>query len=349
MEKFDLENFPTSESAKKMLSYVTDGFYDKSYVGKWLFEVMGIEYDDARKMAEELPEQFFPETATWGLMYHEIKWGLPVRNSLPDEERRRLIYQKRDVRSPMTPSRMEKYLEDVTGFKVNVADIHDKGPYDYTPPHPNVFKVFFEGEGTLDAETAKKLLNSIKQSHTLYKMAEMVHFIFNTGEQEKICNPRMILGTAINFWGLHMLNGEGLLDGSISLGEIGRYNLIFGIKYNQGEFNIEEYMDVAGMKISVSIETEEEISAKNGYVFSAEAHNWKCLKLDGGAFLDGRVLLDVVRQELNPTTQFSTSAPVEEEVGKVTVREVRNLAYLNGAYKLNGSKLLNSIDRKEEL
>lgn len=33
-EKFDLEQFPTSESAKRMLSYVTPGFYDNSYVGK---------------------------------------------------------------------------------------------------------------------------------------------------------------------------------------------------------------------------------------------------------------------------------------------------------------------------
>ena len=46
-EKFDLEQFPTSESAKRMLSYVTPGFYDNSYVGKWLYQVMGLEYDDA--------------------------------------------------------------------------------------------------------------------------------------------------------------------------------------------------------------------------------------------------------------------------------------------------------------
>ena len=63
-----------------MLSYVTPGFYDNSYVGKWLYQVMGLEYDDARKLAEELQYQMFPETATWGLMYHEIKWGLPVKN-----------------------------------------------------------------------------------------------------------------------------------------------------------------------------------------------------------------------------------------------------------------------------
>ena len=47
----ELELFPTSESALKMLSYVTPGFYDKSYVGKWMFQVMGLEYDKALKLS----------------------------------------------------------------------------------------------------------------------------------------------------------------------------------------------------------------------------------------------------------------------------------------------------------
>mgnify|MGYP001100743238 FL=1 len=73
-EKFNLENFPTSNSARKMLGYVSDGFYDESYVGKWIYQVMGLEYDRALEMVKDLPAQFFPETATCGLMYHEIKW-----------------------------------------------------------------------------------------------------------------------------------------------------------------------------------------------------------------------------------------------------------------------------------
>ena len=63
-ERLFLENFPTSESAKRQLGYVTAGFYDNSYVGKWIFQVIGQEYDDARKIMQELPAQMFPETAT---------------------------------------------------------------------------------------------------------------------------------------------------------------------------------------------------------------------------------------------------------------------------------------------
>lgn len=127
MERFDLENFPVSESAKNMIASVSDGFYDNSYVGKWLYEVTGQEYDTAREIAEDILNQLFPETATWGLMYHEIKWGLPVRENLPYEERRQLIYRKRDYRAPMTPYRMEGYLKTATGFDVRIADINDPG------------------------------------------------------------------------------------------------------------------------------------------------------------------------------------------------------------------------------
>lgn len=148
MEKFDLENFPVSESAKNMIASVSDGFYDNSYVGKWLYEVMGQEYDTAREIAEDILNQLFPETATWGLMYHEIKWGLPVRENLPYEERRQLIYRKRDYRAPMTPYRMEGYLKTATGFDVRIADINDPGDYGFVAPHPNVFKAYFYSLGS---------------------------------------------------------------------------------------------------------------------------------------------------------------------------------------------------------
>ena len=185
-EKFDLEQFPTSESAKRMLSYVTPGFYDNSYVGKWLYQVMGLEYDDARKLAEELQYQMFPETATWGLMYHEIKWGLPVRTNLSYEERRQLIYQKRDYKAPMTPYRMETYLKNATGFDVFVADCHDSGIYNFQPAHPNIFKAYFTGEGTLDSKAAHEMLAKLKQSHTTYIVNDYSSFEIDNRELEKM-------------------------------------------------------------------------------------------------------------------------------------------------------------------
>nr|WP_302601085.1 putative phage tail protein [uncultured Acetatifactor sp.] len=168
MEKFDLERFPTSESAKKMLSFVSDGFYDESYVGKWIFQVMGIEYDKALEIAMDLPAQFFLETATWGLLYHEIKWGLPVRLNLSYEERRRLIYQKRDYRAPMTPYRIEKHLESMTGLEIHINDVNDKGRFNYEFPNPNVFLVTVIGDSKLNLGEMRRTLDRLKQSHTVY-------------------------------------------------------------------------------------------------------------------------------------------------------------------------------------
>ena len=182
MEKFDLESFPTSESAKKMLRYVSGGFYDDSYVGKWLFQVMGVEYDEALAIVMELPDQFFPETATWGLMYHEIKWGLPARPDLSYEERRGLICQRRDYRAPMTPYRMEELIKTVTSFQVHVADIHDNSLSVRSPlmdiSHPNQFKIVLEGEGNADLKKIRELVDKVKQSHTVYDLLylEQSHF-----------------------------------------------------------------------------------------------------------------------------------------------------------------------------
>lgn len=160
----DLENFPTSESAKKMLESVdSGGFYDKSYVGKWIFQVMGLELDEARRFIEELPYQAFPETATWGLRYHEQKYGLPVREGMPYEDRRRSIYSKRDERSPMNPYRMEVILENITGRKAHVDD--ETGPV-------NTFTVKLEsGSNAVDVYAAIKKLKDIKQSHVTFTLS----------------------------------------------------------------------------------------------------------------------------------------------------------------------------------
>lgn len=110
----------------------------------------------------------FPETATWGLKYHELKWQLPVRENLPYEERRKLIYQKRDIKTPMTPYRMERYLESMTGLKVHVADVHDLGKFSNGFSHPNMFSVTIIGDSDLDLAEIKRILDRHKQSHTAY-------------------------------------------------------------------------------------------------------------------------------------------------------------------------------------
>lgn len=166
MGKVNIETFPESESAKELLSYVTDGFYERSYVGKWLYEVMGRELDAVKQRIEELSEQPFPETATWGLRYLEEKFGLPVRENLAFEERRKQIYQKRDFRAPMTPYRMELILAGLTGRAVTVQDRVENKELS-----PNTFAVSIHpGETIVDFRETYQALDAIKQSHTTYEL-----------------------------------------------------------------------------------------------------------------------------------------------------------------------------------
>lgn len=190
MEKFDIENFPTSESAKEMLHSVSEDFYQKSYVFKWILQVLGIEWDTAKKIiGEELAKQFFIETATWGLRYHEEKWQIPVRENLDYEERRKLLFNKRDSRAPMIPYTMEQYIEkSMPGVKAHVMDCHDSGQFGFVPEHPNVFRVLFQTDGTLDAGAAMQIIDRIKQSHTACLCpADFISFSIENKEEMEAC------------------------------------------------------------------------------------------------------------------------------------------------------------------
>lgn len=159
-----LENFPTSPAGKRMISYVSEEFYERSYVGKWLYQVMGLEWDEVLSIAESLPEQLFPETATWAIMYHEIKYGLPIGDYMDLAERRRLIFIKRDTRAPMNPYYMEQSLSTIISGEATVLDSNE----DHTIP-PNTFVVKID---EVDDESVMRqvraFLDRVKQSHTTY-------------------------------------------------------------------------------------------------------------------------------------------------------------------------------------
>ena len=157
----DLEHFPTSPAAKRMLASVSEEFYAKAYVAKWLYQVMGLEWDTVWEIIDALPEQSFVETATWGLMYHEIKWGLPVRENLDYATRRRLIYEKRDVRKPMNPWSMERLIYNLTGER---AVVHDGNDDPAIPPNICDVNITCENPG-IDLFAVIKTIQTVKQSH----------------------------------------------------------------------------------------------------------------------------------------------------------------------------------------
>lgn len=220
----NLENFPSSDAGKRMLDSVSNGFYDNSYVGKWLFQVMGLEMGEVREKIEELPYQAFPETATWGLRYHEQKYGLPVREELTYEERRRFIYQKRDERSPMNPYRMEVIMENITGRKAHVDD--ESGPV-------NTFTINLEsGNNAVDVTAAIKKIKAIKQSHVAFTLRfTAVAHIELCGNVERYESRHPICGTVPG-----VSTGLRLMDAGVNIApETHQYKKIAPIAGNSGE------------------------------------------------------------------------------------------------------------------
>lgn len=422
VKKIDLENFPTSQSAQNMLATVTPGFYDQSYVGKWLYQVMGLEFDEAERLiAEELPLQFFPETATWGLMYHELKWGLPVRDYLSYDERRKLIYEKRDQRAPMTPYRMETMLANVTCFWANIADIHDGGKYGYKVSHPNTFIAVFVGDGSLNTKAVKRLLDSTKQSHTTYTIIDRMDTVLDCTTLEQMLLRNINVKAAVPFWRAALLDGSGYLDGSMLLDSMREYDLILGLMYRQGEFYTPQSIDLNRMRIwlqygvteqytglrsrqemavyfwpalrldgsvlldgsetlnwsrqdwpvaikyrlgrlftqneaiirrlRIPLKTELSEDYASGRVeYDGEVHFWTTLKLDGSAKLDGSELLDKSRQPWPVSAMVTSTTPrISEEMEDVTLITRKDLAYLNGSLRLDGTRILDSEYHKEAI
>lgn len=124
----NLENFPTNEIAKKMMSTITgSGFYDNSYIGKWIFQVMGEEIEVAKRYIEELSEQAFPQSSTWGIGYQERKYGIPENAGITLEGRRKQIMIQK-IRSPMNPAYLERQIRLIVGHD-RVEVIEDNSEY----------------------------------------------------------------------------------------------------------------------------------------------------------------------------------------------------------------------------
>ena len=159
MSDFDIDRFPTSETAKRMLSRVSP-IYQKAYVAKWLYQVMGIELDDVEKRFEELRDQRFADTVTWGIEYLEYKYSITPDTSLSLSERRSRIKRKLRKRAPLNPWRFEKLIYDAFGVKIIVDETKENGVLHVSIPRID--------ESLSDPNLMIKEMRRIKPAHLQY-------------------------------------------------------------------------------------------------------------------------------------------------------------------------------------
>lgn len=352
---FDIEQFPTSKSAKRMLTFITRDFYDKSYVGKWLFQVMGLEMDELQAHMDELILQIFPETATWGLRYHEEKWGLPVYSGENYEERRKAVLAKRDYRAPMMPYRMEQYIQDMTeNYTVWIADIHDKGPRNWTAPHPNTFRVYLIGEGdtagTIDIDAIKRVIDRIKQSHTTYTMAQEITIEIDNTKLEQIRIPKIRIHIDIPYRLNIVFDGDWPLDGRFLLNQGLGSRIGVNVKSRIKTYQPEEVMMIPEITLKAAINTESQIKAKQS--MSLQIAFWEARLLDGLWLLDGSHNLDSTRRygmHIKDTSSIKIDSQTEQIANVTATRFTRDYWFFDGEHSLDGERNLNSIYEKEEI
>lgn len=152
-----------------MLSRVSP-IYDNSYVGLWLFEVIGREYDALWDIIRELPQQLSPNSATWLLPFWEERYGLDIGDYLTNEVRRERI--RTAISSlhsqPFTPWLVEQRAQAITGRMATVYE--NTGPYTFT-----VYVSISENNPQIEAQLHNMLRRS-KPSHLSYELVNARQF-----------------------------------------------------------------------------------------------------------------------------------------------------------------------------
>lgn len=108
----------TSSSGLRMMRYLPR-YYDSSRVVRALNQGRGEEIDKLRQSLNETLDQFFVNTATWGLDTWEEELGLPVTPAQPEPERRDKIR-----------SRLRGYGTCTIKLVKQVAESYDNGSVD---------------------------------------------------------------------------------------------------------------------------------------------------------------------------------------------------------------------------
>lgn len=147
-----------SETAQKVIDYVSD-IYGESYVGLWLFQVIGIAIDEVNAVIIGLFDEIFPELSEKLLPYWEREYGIIPDDTLALSERRANIHAKMQTMAPINPAKLNNLLSALLGKEVKVTEM------------PGGNKIVIDVIGYVDdLRDAKKVVNKLKPAHVIYEI-----------------------------------------------------------------------------------------------------------------------------------------------------------------------------------
>ena len=158
MSKPDLDGIIRSPSAETFLRMVTKGFYDNSYIGLWMYEVIGREWDEMRKWTEGLKDEINPQTCTWSISIWEWVYGIKTDETLQLEYRRKRILAKVIETKPVNLEIIRSGVAKITGCDVDITD--------FAKPYSFALKIHMQEEGdAFSYESVREYIRIVKPSH----------------------------------------------------------------------------------------------------------------------------------------------------------------------------------------
>ncbi|TBL71366.1 YmfQ family protein [Paenibacillus thalictri] len=163
-------SFPvTSARGQQMLGYLP-GYYETSRVMRSIMQSSGAEMDALRQALDEIAEQFFVRTATWGLDLWEKELGLFTDASKPIGQRRSVIESKLRGVGSVTVKLIQ-----------NVAEAYDRGAVEVTA-QPEMYRFTVRFVDTLgtppNLDDLKAAIEEIKPAHLAVEYV-FRYFIFD--------------------------------------------------------------------------------------------------------------------------------------------------------------------------
>ena len=145
-----------------LLEYLPS-FYHNSDVIKTFMETNSIEVDTIKAYVEDLSNNLYVKTATWGLDLFEEELGLATDKSISYEERRERVLAKKRGNGTTTKAMIKNTAEAFSGGEVEVIENFN----DYS------FVVKFVGVKGIPKNLTlfRKMIEEIKPAHLNYELA----------------------------------------------------------------------------------------------------------------------------------------------------------------------------------
>jgi len=141
-----------STAAKRMIEMASP-IYEDSYVGSWIFEILGRSWDEVWEIIDDMPNQLFPHMVTWLIDLWERRYGITPNIGDDLDTRRRRLLEAEAQPQPFTPWALDQYVYAQCGrhvvvdehiapytFGVYIVDNVDALPLDYSKVRRHIIK-----------------------------------------------------------------------------------------------------------------------------------------------------------------------------------------------------------------